>query len=777
MVNNNHPLPESKNLILKKEGLPSESPFVYEQKTPYLLEEKIDFRDYLAVILRRKWTILSIFLVVVITVGIYTFKTPPLYKATATVEISAAPQVTPFGARPTVRLIEQSRYLKTQADILKSRTLATRVIEVLELENNPEFNGKHKGFGVGRILGFVRSIFQKKKPASNLMNSEEAKRERIIQAFLKRLEIKSHLKGGPGSYMLEVSFKSHDPRLCADVVNTLISEYINFDLEKRVQATKLGQHYLNMQIEKVQAKLEKAEERLNKFAKEHDIVFLSQLTSRGEGGEDISTAQLVSLADELNKAESQRISLESLYNQSKIDPEDLPQVQGDTLIQSMKGELSTLREKYANLSTVFTPQYPEMKRLRSQIKMIESQIQKEKRLIVATIKARYQTAVKKEKMIREALNTQKKRVSTLKQMAIDYKILQREVETNQHIYELLLKKSKEMEVEVGIKSSGIHPIDKATVPLKAFKPRKMANMLFALVIGLVGGLFGAFAIEYFDNTFKSPEEVEKTLRIPILGTIPSVSLKKEEVKKQRTVEMEALKEPRSAVAEAFRMIHTSLMLSTPGGPPKVLLVTSPQVGGGKSFISFNLAVVYAQMGARVLLIDCDLRKPRLHKILKTSSNPGLSNFLVGKMDLKTITKSIGKSLDHGLELDFIPSGAIPPNPVELLNSKIFSDYLTRLRETYDMVIIDSPALVGFADPLVLGRLADGTLVVIRNEQTARPAAKHGCDMLFQVGANLLGAVINDFKIRKGSYYYGKYYAYHYYYGRYYTKDRKPELTG
>jgi len=246
----------------------------------------------------------------------------------------------------------------------------------------------------------------------------------------------------------------------------------------------------------------------------------------------------------------------------------------------------------------------------------------------------------------------------------------------------------------------------------------------------------------------------------------------------KDIELEAFRNPRSAVAEAFRMIRTSLMLSAAGAPPKCLLVTAPQAGNGKSFVCFNLAMVYAQMGMGVLLLDCDLRKPRLHKLLKTSSNPGLSNFLSGKMDLKTITKPVGEDLDHKLKIDFIPSGAMPPNPVELLNSQIFSETLERLKDVYDVIIIDSPPVVGFADSLVLSRVADGTMLIIRNEQTPRPMSQHCCELLFQVDAKILGVVVSDIKLRKGTYYYGKYYSYyHYYYGKYYSDDKKPELTG
>ena len=771
--------PDNRELALRREEqLPAE-PIPQYGQPQFLEEETIDLRDYLAVILRRKWTIFAFFMIVVVTVGIYTFKTRPLYKATATIEInSASSRVTPFGNDAQANLINQARYLKTQADILKSRTLATRVIEVLDIENNPEFNRKSSGFSIGAITGFIKSLFPDDKNGETAgLDQEKLKKYTILKTFLDQLNVKAFAKGGRGSYLLEISYESHDPKLAADVVNTLIAEDISFDLERRIQSSKLGHRYLDKQIKKVQAKLEASEERLNRFTKEHDIVFLSQLNKDSEGGRDIETAQLESLNTELNKASSQRIALESQYNQSVKNPDNLPQVVGNTLIQTLKEQLSKTKEKYANLSSVFTPKYPKMKRLRSEIRSIEKQIRKEKRLIIGTIKTRYQTALKKEEILKKALKQQKNKVANLKRTAIDYRILKREVDTNQQIYELILKKSKEMDVEVGIKSSGIHPIDQAVVPLKPFKPKKVLNMLLAVIVGLMGGIFGAFVIEYFDNTFKSPEEVEKNLGLPILGTIPHIVLKKEANRERKFIELEALHAPRSAVAEAFRMIRTSLMLSAAGAPPKCLLVTAPQVGGGKSFISLNLALVYAQMGAKVLLLDCDLRRPRLHRVLEVASNPGLSNFLTGKMDLKTITKPVGEHLDHGLKLDFISSGATPPNPVELLNSNIFSDNLEQLKESYDMIIIDSPPLLGFADPLVLSRVADGTLLVIRNEQTPRPVSRHACDLLYQVGANILGAVVNDIKVRKGSYYYGKYYSYYHYYGKEYSKDRKPELTG
>jgi len=774
-------------VTVKRDEVPAE-PFPYGQQQ-FFQEEAIDFRDYLAVILRRKWTIFAIFMIIVVTVGIYTFRLKPLYRATATVEINTVqPQMTPFGNPWQTHIYDQGRYLKTQADILKSRTLAMRVVEVLDLENHPEFNPKKEdegGFSFSKVVGYFLSLFGDKgdnessKKAETKINDEEYKRYSLADTIAAGLQVKAYTKYGEGSYILEVSYQSHDPKLCADVVNALISEYIKFDLEKRIQATKLGHRYLQKQIEKVQAKLEAAEEKLNKFAKRHDIVFLSQVSRRNDSGRDIATAQLESLSEQLNLATAKRIELESLYKQSLQNPNDVPQVVENDLVKNLKEELARLEKKYAELSSVFTPKYPKLKRIQSEIRSLKKQIAEEKQLIIATIKNRYQAAVKNEEMLKKALEEQKKKVASLKRMAIDYKILKREVETNQQIYELLLQKSKELDVEVGIKSSNIHPIDKALVPMFPFKPNRFKNMVLAIFMGLFCGIFGAFVIEYFDNTFKSPEEVERYLRLPILGTIPHISHKKGFDEERRGIELDALQNPRSATAEAFRMIRTSLMLSAAGAPPRCLLVTAPQAGNGKSFVCFNLALAYAQMGAKVLLLDCDLRKPRLHKLIGVPSSPGLSNFLSGKIDLKTITNPVGENLDHKLKVDFVPSGAMPPNPVELLNSQVFLDTLKRFRNSYDIIIIDSPPVVGFADSLVLSRLADGTMLVIKNEQTPRPMSQHCCDLLFQVDAKILGVVVNDIKLRKGSYYYGKYYSYyHYYYGKYHqTDDETPEITG
>ncbi len=731
-------------------------------------EETVDLRELIAVIFRRRWTVITFLAVVFFTVAILTFKMKPIYKATATIEISfEQPQVAPFGSESQARLIEQARYIQSQVEILKSRNLALKVIEMLNLENNPEFSEENQGpfkKWLKKVRKTVSQIFGKKEV--NTIDPEIVKKERLVDEFLDRLKVKP-LKGGK-SYLISVSFQAHDPKLAAEITNTLVDEYIAFDLEKRVEATKVGKQYLEKQIAKVQARLEEAEEKLNKFARENNLVFLSEIGSGDDKGQDVVTARLAELTNELVKAQTERIRLESLYKLSQTDPDSLPQVMNDTLIKRLKEQLAQLKAEYANMATIFTPAYPKMKRWKTQINSLEDQIEKEKQKIISSIKAEYLAALKREEMIKKAFENQKKRLADFKQKAIDYNILKREVETNRRIYELLLQRAKEMDVEASVRSTSIHPIDRALVPIVPYKPKKMLNLALALILGLVGGIFLAFLLEYLDNSIKSPDEVERILRLPILGVIPSIPAKRVEKDKSASVDLYAARQPKSPAAEAFRMVRTSLMLATPSEPPKSILITSPQVGGGKSLVAFNLAAVYAQMEAKVILLDCDLRKARLHKVLDVRVSPGLSNYLAGRVSLEKVIYKVEEAIGDGISFDFIPAGTVPPNPVELLNSRAFTQLLDMLREEYDTIVVDSPPLIGFADALVLSRQVDGTILVVRNQQTPRPAAKHAKEQLLQVGSRILGVIVNDVKVERGSYYYyGKYYYYHQYYDKYY----------
>jgi len=793
------PLPskgEGGDLELYRERVPAvegPSPFSWRE---WEGEEELDIRQYIAVLLRRRWTILAIVVIVLFTATLSVFTRVPLYMATATVEISSSrPNVTPFRESERRQFWYQARdFISSQINVLKSRALAERVVERLELEDHPEyFEVPKRRFAslnpkllMGRIVGGVRGVISgvmnaifapqgdvegvKKGYLSASKMSEKERLAMMIRGGLSAAPLKRE------SNVIAISYVSPQPALASKIVNAAVEEFISLDMDRNIKAARLGKLYLEREIAKIQAKLEESEEKLNKFTRRNDIVFLNKVSSRGEG-EDLITAKLSNIIQELSTVQAKRVHMESLYEQSLQSPESLPRIRQDPALTSLKQELNTLEAKYSNLSVTFTKEYPEVKRLLKQMGAVKQEIAQEKKRILASIKTEYLTVSRQEELLKKALKEQKAKASDLKQKAIDYNILKREVETNRRIYDLLLQRAKEMEVQAGAVISAIKPVDFAAVPWAPFSPRRARTLFLALMVGLMAGVFLAFFLEYLDNTVKSPEEVERLLRLPILGAVPSITFKKrkgEDRDEEKLVSLFAVNSPRSPAAEAFRMVRTSLMLAAPGEPPKAVLVTSPQMGSGKSFVSSNLALAYAQMEAKVLLVDCDLRRARLHKFLNFKANPGLSNYLAGRVDLGQVTHEVKGVMGDGLTMDFIPAGTVPPNPVELLNSKAFVHLLELLKGMYDHIVIDSPPIMGFADALVLSRVVDGTLLVIRDQQTPRQAARYARDQLIQVGGRVLGVVVNDVKVERGSYYYGKYSGYYYYYDKYYGYG-SPEL--
>jgi len=762
-----------------------------------LEEEELDLRQYIAVIMRRKWTVLAVLVIVLFTASLSVFTQVPLYRATATVEISnTRPNITPFRNDTRPQYWYQARqYINSQMEVLKSKALAMRVVERLDLENHPEyFEVPQRRFAslnprvlLGRITGFIRGTIGKvtrfifappkrewEKGEAAVQGQNLSEKEMLAMMVLGGLSVSPVMKE---SNVISVSYVSPYPSVAAKVVNAAVEEFVRLDMDRNIQAARLGKRYLEREIAKVQARLEDSEEKLNDFVKKHDLVLLNKV-STGHGESDLISTSLSGIIQGLNDVHARKIQLESLYRQSLKNPDDLPQIRADQMISSLKQELAALESKYANMSSTFTKEYPGMKRLAKQIAEVKRQIRKEKKKILSSIQEEYLTVAKQDELLKKSLEEEKKKATELKRKAIDYNILKREVDTNQRIYSMLLQRAKEMEVQAGAVISNIKPVDAAVVPRMPFSPRKGRALTLALLVGLMAGVFLSFLLEYLDNTIKSPDEAERLLRLPVLGVVPSITFKKVkgDEKSDRMVELYSVESPKSPAAEAFRLVRTSLLLTTAGQPPKTVLVTSPQVGGGKSLVALNLAISYAQMGAKVMLVDADLRRCRLHRILNLKASPGLSNYLAGRVDLGQVICKADGIIGDGVSMDFIPAGTIPPNPVELINSETFAHMLEYLKESCDHIIIDSPPLIGFADALVLSRLVDGTVLVVRSEQTPRPSARHAMDLLRQVGGRILGVVVNDVQVERGSYYYGKY-SYYQYYNKYYEYGSSPELPG
>jgi capsular exopolysaccharide synthesis family protein len=430
------------------------------------------------------------------------------------------------------------------------------------------------------------------------------------------------------------------------------------------------------------------------------------------------------------------------------------------LIQQLKNQHATLLAEYQQLGTTFKPGYPKMEQLKARMDELEGRIVAEKQAIIDSIRNDYETALKTEEYLAERAEEQTERAMTLEEKATQYRIFQREVETNKSIYQSLLQRAKEIEATVGALVTNIQIVDTARPPLYPFKPRVPLNLALGFVLGLLGGVGAAFLFEYFDNTIKNPDEMADRFGIPVLGLIP---YDKQAVDDRKNMSMKFYAEPRSPVAEAFRTTMTSVRLSVADSPPKTILITSILPGAGKSSLSSNSCFSYLSEDEKCLLIDVDLRKPSLHHVFKDGMRgKGLSSALSGMSSLdEVITKT-----DYP-GLDFISSGPLPPNPAEMLSSKRMRELLQTVSKKYDRVILDGPPYQGFAEILVLANMVDGVILVSVEGNTPREGVKHFRRSVTNVGGRILGTIINKSGQRKGysSYSGYKYYSYNYNYGQ------------
>ncbi|MBI2485754.1 MAG: polysaccharide biosynthesis tyrosine autokinase [Deltaproteobacteria bacterium] len=744
MEEENRELTEYKNRELKDREAYSLSTEVQREEYDISIEEELNLKDYIDVLIRRKWIVISCLVVSVITVAIASLMMNQVYKAEATIEIAPEnPKIITFQEVLEVEA-RQTEFYETQYKLIKNKSLAKEVVHTLKLDSHPEFameEEKKPGF-ISLVKDTIAEIFS----VNNGLDPREIEKERLareeglINSFLARVNIIPDRK----SQLVQVSFESTDPELSAKAVNILVDKYIEWIVERKLDATKAARGFLEKQLEQVKAKLERAEEELSAFAKTADIVSL-------DGNLNLIYKQLAELNKALSKAETGRLSKEALYQEVRSGNNAyLPQAMNDPSIQALSEEYTKLKSQYDNISVIYGPNYPDMKQLAAQLGRIQSDINQRISGIAESIKKDYQAALTKENIFRQRTEEQKKRTSELNEKTIQYKILEREVDTNKSIYQNLLQRLKETEVTSGIRATNVQVVDYASTPLMPYKPNIRLNVLLAVLMGLMGGIFLSFTLEHFDSTIKDEDDVKRRFSLPFLGVVPFVS--ENEI---QGIEKVVHINPKSIISEAFRVIRTSIMYSSSDGPPRSLLVTSSQPIEGKTTCASNLALSMIQSGLKVILVDADLRKPRLHKIfLKNGNAFGLSTYLVGKMELPGV---INRTDINGFCV--IPSGPIPPNPAELLGSKRMRELIERLLEEYDHVILDGPPIMGFADSRLLSRLVDGTLLVTSVGITQRKALRNSIDEILRVRGRIIGTIVNRLESRRSKYGYGYYYYY------------------
>ena len=716
-------------------------------------------REYLRVLIKRKWLVIGTVTSIFAIVAVASLRQTPIYEAKGEIVVNKADSnlITFKDSVPVVDYYDQSD-LDTEVRILQSDLLALQVVRQLNLEKRPEFGGHP----------------EQKQPnlVADPLQTDSNRTSALLGAFRGNLRVALI----PNTRIIEIHYNSTDPQLAATAVNTLAATYVEQNFKTKFESTMQASDWLSKQLVDLQMKVETSQEKLVRYQKEHEILGIDEK-------QNITTAKLDELNKEMTAAESDRMQKEAVYRQTQSgDPEAVAAAiiagnagggNGGSLLDKLREQQANLRIQVAELSTQLGPAYPKVAQLNSQLKEIDRQVQLELNKAVAHLRGDYEAALQRETMLRSSFEKQKQEANKLNESAIEYSLLKRDVESNRTLYEGLLEKLKEAGVTAGLRSNNIRIINAARVPTAPSEPNIPRNLAFALVLGVITGVGLAFLLENMDNTVRTPEQAQAISALPSLGMIPLGSKSSNRgpagarlalTSSKEAVEMVTQVRPQSQMAESYRALRTSLLLSNLGAPPKVVLVTSARPQEGKTTTSINTAIVLAQKGTRVLLVDADLRRPSVHKTLGMGPRSGLSNVLTGSASLQqTVTTSTVLP-----NLFVLPAGSPPPNPAELLASSNMRDLLAELREQYDHIVIDTPPTLSVTDAVVLSPRADATILVIRSGQTTKQALRRSRDILTQVNAHVAGVLLNAVDLTSPDYYY--YYEYQGKYGHYYQEE-------
>lgn len=719
---------------------------------PYgLTPEPASGAEYLHILRKYRWQILTAVLVTVSLAAVITFQMKPKYEGVTRLEIGRENPI--LVLRDSLQLQENDEdYIQTQVQVLTSNGLAVETIRKLNLHQRPEFGGSPNQEAILPSLDSADSwSHQKDSP--------------VLRAFLANLTV-YHI---PRSRTVEIRYLSADPGLAAEIANTTAQSYIELNFRTKYRTTRQASDWLSKELEGLQTKVEKSEQQLINYERETQVLSLPEKHV-------LLNQKLGDLNKEQTQAETDRYRKETLYQAAREGNLDLLMSDtgrgvdlGQAAVRRLEEKLATLRDQFAELKVQHGPNHPRIEKLNSQMAETQAQLVDERQRMVKKAAADYQAALRREKLLRGAMQQEQQELSQLGQISIPYNILKREADANKQLYDGLLQRVKEAGVTAGLKSTNIRIIDPALKPLRPTKPNKPRNIALALIFGLVIGVAYAFVRERLDNTIKTPDELERVVPFPALGFIPAL---KEEKARARLkggsngsngsngskgnngvcIDLAPLRDPHSGIAESYRTLRTALLLSTSGQPPQVILVTSAQPQEGKTSTALNLAVSLAQRGGDILLLDGDLRMPRIARALQMDWPYGLSNILTGSYPAEQV---IFQSPEIA-NLYVLPSGPTPPNPAELLGSESMARLLLALRQRFTHIVIDSPPILSITDATLLSVVVDGTIVVARGGMTTRESLRHATGILSKVNAKILGILLNGVLMDSPDY---RYYCY------------------
>jgi len=701
-------------------------------------EERFDLLKLLLYVVRYRWLIAALAIAGVFVGVTATAVQSRLYRATATLEVFL-PSAKVIQDLQIVSQDNDLRAFATAQEKLQSRSIAERVVHALDLSEKPDFLLLPTSFSpialLRRAFGFPTG-----RPLETYGQGE-----RIAMAVSKVLA--NTTVGTVGSTsLLTISYVDPKPLYAQQVANAIAQGYIDQNVDRNSAMSGLARQFVRQQVAQAKAKLQDSERALIQYAKTEGLAMT------GESG-SLVASNMDAINTALGQAIQERLDEERIVKQVEAGHGDeLPGVLSNTTVQDLKEKIAGLEGDYQQNLGQFKPDFPVMRKLQSQISEMKRQLGQLVQSITASFRIKYEQATAREADLRAKLSELQKQQIAFQDKNIQYTILKREVDSNRKQYESLVDKLNELGVGSELKSPDAQIVDRATRPGAPYAPRLSSNLMRALIAALAIAAAAIYFLELLNNSFADPEQIEQDLKLPVLGILPSV---------EGARIGEELREQKSRLSEAYRSLRTSLQFSGTDGAPRTLLVTSASSAEGKSTTARKLAQDFGALGVSVLIIDADMRRPSLHRMFGADNAIGLSNLLTS-----TVRRSDRAKLIRTTDLSnvaLMTAGTLPPNPADLLMSHKMALILRAFSEKFDMIIIDSPPVVGLSDALILSRLAEGTLMVISAHQVTRKSAKAALKRLRSSGAQVIGAALTKLQVDRFEYKYAyRYLNYDYY---------------
>lgn len=733
--------------------------------------EPTSIRDYLFVVLKRKWLILSLCLAITSLMTIQMFRQPSIYEAETTIRIEPKPKSVLQTKELTINSGTDPSFWGTQLKLLENNVLARQVVLTLDLQHNPDFFG---GQSQGGVFASLRRVFSRdKKAAANpdanapaIVSENQMREQQLSATQLAQMEpyedtiiANETVEPIAGTNLVTIKYRHTHPELAQKIANTLAEVFVNNNLERATLGSNRAEDLLANKVAELQTLIKHDQEVQLNFAREHNL----SLTI--DPGKDLDATKLATLAGQLLNAQNDRKDKQAAYEAAVKSPDRyaLPDVQASGRIEKLRDRVSQLKERRDALLEVYTKEWPEVKKIEAQLKPLEAELEKAPLEVLASMKTSYLAAVTRENMLRQAYDSQHATTSQQTRWQLEMQAMTQQLETNKQYLNTLLQRQRELEVTRGDRPNEVSISTPSRLPKVPIGPARMRNIALAFIVSLLAGIGLAFLLDFLDDTVKSPDDVDRYIHLPALALIPA----REDIPRvgamgQGGNESTALAltgDVRSPIAESYRHLRTSLLLSSAGQPPKTILVTSSQPSEGKTTTAVNTAFMLAQTGAEVLIIDCDLRRPRLHAHFEVPNTGGLTNLLSGDSNVDQYLQSYERQPN----LKVLTSGPVPPNPAELLGSDEMRRLLAQLSTRFAHIIVDSPPTISFTDASILSTMVDGVVLVVHGGRSSRAVVRRAKQQLLDVGAHIFGIVLNNVKLDKQhDYYYVGYYSNYYY---------------